>query len=143
MKSGNVRVIFDTNVWVSFLIGRRLTKIKKHIVNREITIITTDQLITELQLVTSRDKLKKYFPKSSVKELIEFLNTIAEHVSIEPTHFINRDPKDNFLLDLIDFSKADYLITGDKDLLELNPFKTAQIITPAAFEYEMNERKPK
>lgn len=66
---------------------------------------------------------KKYFPKESVKELIELLETIAEKVDIKPTHFINRDPKDNFLLDLIDYSKADYLVTGDKDLLKHNLFK--------------------
>lgn len=78
--------------------------------------------------------MKKYFPKESVKELIELLETIAEKIEINPTHFINRDSKDNFLLDLIDFSKADYLVTGDKDLLEHNSFKTAQILTPAEFE---------
>lgn len=69
-----------------------------------------------------------------MKELLELLEIVAENVNIKPTHFINRDPKDNFLLDLIEYSKADYLVTGDKDLLEHNPFKTAQIILPAEFE---------
>ncbi|WP_245546872.1 putative toxin-antitoxin system toxin component, PIN family [Pseudopedobacter saltans] len=96
----------------------------------------TDQLLTELKTVTSREKLKKYFPKNSVKELIELLVAIAENIEIKPTHFINRDPKDNFLLDLVDFSKADYLVTGDKDLLAHNPFKTAKILTPTEFENE-------
>jgi len=44
------------------------------------------------------------------------------------------DPKDNFLLDLIESSNANVLVTGDKELLKLNPFKTAQIITPKQFE---------
>lgn len=35
-----------------------------------------------------------------------------------------RDPKDNFLIDLIDSSKADYMVTGNKDLLVLNPLET-------------------
>ena len=56
---------------------------------------------------------------------------------ISPKYFISRDPKDNFLLDLIDFSKADYMITGDQDLLEHNPFKTAQILTPKDFEKQL------
>jgi putative PIN family toxin of toxin-antitoxin system len=99
-------------------------------------------LLTEIKLVTGREKLKKYFPKESVKELIELLETISENVEIRPKHFINRDLKDNFLLDLIDFSKADYLITGDKDLLELNPFKTAQILTPQEFEVELKGKSP-
>ena len=134
MTDKSVKVIFDTNVWISFLVGRRLAKIKRHISDGSITIITTEQLLLEIKSVTNREKLKKYFPKESVKELIELLQTIAEKVEIKPTHFISRDPKDNFLLDLIDFSKADYLVTGDKDLLEHNPFKTAQILTPNEFE---------
>ena len=134
MTNKTVKVIFDTNVWISFLIGKRLTKIKEYISDGRITIVITDQLLTEIQIVTAREKLAKYFPKESVEELIELLKTTAVHVSIKPTHHISRDPKDNFLLNLIDFSKAEYLITGDKDLLVLNPFKTAQIITPSDFE---------
>ncbi|MCA1744674.1 MAG: putative toxin-antitoxin system toxin component, PIN family [Bacteroidales bacterium] len=134
MTSKNIKVIFDTNIWISFLIGNRLGNIKRHIVDGEVTIITTEQLLMEIRTVTKREKLKKYFPKDSVKELIELLDTIADNVEIEPKHFFCRDPKDNFLFDLIDFSKADYLVTGDKDLLEHNPFKSAQILTPNEFE---------
>ncbi|MBK7886818.1 MAG: putative toxin-antitoxin system toxin component, PIN family [Bacteroidetes bacterium] len=142
MTKKSVKVIFDTNVWISFLISKRLAKIKHHISNRSITIVTTSQLITEIKVVTDSEKLQKYFPKENVKELIEFLEVISEKVEIKPTHFINRDPKDNFLLDLIDFSKADYLVTGDKDLLEHHPFKTAQILTPAKFIDQLEKQVP-
>jgi len=134
MPSKSVKVFFDTNGWIRFLIGKRLLKIKQHICDRSITIVTTEQLLTEIKIVTSREKLKKYFPKESVRELIDLLEVISEKIVIQPTHFLSRDPKDNFLLDLIDFSKADYLVTGDKDLLEHTPFKTAKILTPAEFE---------
>ncbi|HET8735755.1 MAG TPA: putative toxin-antitoxin system toxin component, PIN family [Pricia sp.] len=139
MTDKNVKVIFDTNVWVSFLIGKRLARIKRFISDRKLTIVITEQLLTELKVVTGRKKLRKYFPKDSVEELIELLDTIADKVPVQPTHFINRDPKDNFLLDLIDFSQADFLVTGDKDLLEFNPFKTAKILTPAQFERQLRE----
>ena len=134
MTAKNIKVIFDTNVWISFLIGKRLSFIKNYISNGQITIVTTEQLLKEIKEVTSRERLKKYFPQESVIELLQLLETIAKKVEIEPTHFINRDTKDNFLLDLIDFSKADYLVTGDKDLLVHNPFKSATILTPANFE---------
>ncbi len=137
MTAKNIKVIFDTNVWISFLIGKRLAFIKSYISNGQITIVTTEQLLKEIIAVTSRKQLKKYFPQESVTSLLELLETIAEKVEIKPTHFINRDPKDNFLLDLIDFSKADYLVTGDKDLLAHNPFKSATILTPANFEKAM------
>ncbi len=138
MIEKNVKVIFDTNVWISFLIGKRLFKIKQYILDGHIQIITCEQLITEIRLVTGREKIKKYFHKADVEELLELLDIIAEKVEIKTTHFISRDPKDNFLLDLIDFSKADYLITGDKDLLEHNPFKTAQILSPSEFENQIS-----
>lgn len=134
MMKGNIRVIFDTNIWISFLIGKRLSFIKKYIDDGKITIVMTDLLFTEIKEVTNREKLQKYFPKNNVTELIVLLETIGENVAIQPTHFINRDKKDNFLLDLIEFSKADYLVTGDKDLLEHNPFKTASILNPSDFE---------
>ena len=138
MRAKNIKVIFDTNVWISFLIGKRLSFIKNYISSGHITIITTEQLLQDIKEVTSRERLKKYFPEESVIELLELLETIAEKVEIIPTHFINRDPKDNFLLDLIDFSKADYLVTGDKDLLVHSPFKSATILTPANFEMALN-----
>lgn len=142
MKNKEVKVIFDTNVWISFLIGKRLAKIKQYISDGSITIITTEQLLTEIKMVTNREKLKKYFPEESVKELIELLETIAIMVEIKPTHFISRDPKDNFLLDLIDFSNADYLVTGDNDLLVHNPFKSAKILTPTEFENGLKKESP-
>lgn len=134
MTNKNIKVIFDTNVWISFLIGKRLAALKRHIVEGSITIITTEQLLLEIKLVTSREKLKKYFPEEAVRDLLELLEIISIQVSIKPTHHLSRDPKDNFLLDLIDFSNADYLVTGDKDLLRHNPFKTAEILTPSEFE---------
>ncbi len=138
MIAKNIRVIFDTNVWVSFLIGKRLSNIKNSISNGKITIIITPQLISEITEVTRREKLKKYFPKESVLDLIDLLETIGDKIEIRPKHNICRDSKDNFLLDLIDNSKADYLVTGDKDLLVHNPFKTATILTPLNFEKLIN-----
>jgi len=90
--------------------------------------------LAEIQEVTQREKLKKYFPEKAVVELIDLLQTIAIEVSIQPVHTLCRDEKDNFLLDLIDFSKADFLVTGDQALLALNPFLSAQILSPSAFE---------
>ncbi|MDR1339135.1 MAG: putative toxin-antitoxin system toxin component, PIN family [Prevotellaceae bacterium] len=133
-----MKVIFDTNVWISFLIGKRLSFIKEYIADARITIIITGQLIEEIKEVTQRKQLRKYFPQEKVWELLNFLDTIAKKIEIKPTHFMSRDPKDNFLLDLTDASSADYLITGDKDLLSLNPFKTAKILTPADFETVIN-----
>lgn len=63
MKTKSIKVIFDTNVWISFLIGKRLVLINKYIISGQIRIITTTQLLVEFKAVTGREKLKKYFPQ--------------------------------------------------------------------------------
>lgn len=80
MTANNIKVIFETNVWISFLIGKRLSFIKNYISGGQITIVTTVQLLNEIKKVTNRERLKKYFPKQSVAELLELLETIAEKV---------------------------------------------------------------
>lgn len=82
MKGKSIKVIFDTNVWISFLIGKRLLIIKNYIADGRITIIATRQLFEEIKEVTSRDRLKKYFPQESVSELIQLLETIAQQIEI-------------------------------------------------------------
>jgi hypothetical protein len=57
------RVVIDTNVMISFLIGKRLRKLKDKLSDSSIRLILTEQLISELKLVTSRPKFKKYFEK--------------------------------------------------------------------------------
>lgn len=134
MSNKRVKVIFDTNIWISFLIGKSLNSIKEYLSNGSIIIVVSEQLFTEINEVTKREKIKKYFPRNSVLELINLLQTIAINVEIESTHNICRDPKDNFLFDLISASEADFLITGDKDVLEHHPFGKTQILTPKDFE---------
>jgi len=129
-----IKVIFDTNIWISFLIAKRLASIKEFISNGKIQIILTEQLINEIELVTQRPKLQKYFNQELVEELLLLLETIGKVYRIRPKHHLCRDAKDNFLLDLIDKSKADYLVTGDSDLLQLSKFQTASILTPKEFE---------
>ncbi|MPM31547.1 hypothetical protein SDC9_78102 [bioreactor metagenome] len=67
MKNKTVKVIFDTNVWISFLIGKRLSKIKRHISDGSILIVTTEQLLSEIKIVTSREKLKSISQKKALK----------------------------------------------------------------------------
>ncbi len=62
------------------------------------------------------------------------IGTIGKVYQIKPKHHLSRDAKDTFLLDLIDKSKAGYLVTGDNDLLELSKFQTASILTLKEFE---------
>ncbi len=76
------RVIIDTNLWISFLIGKELYNLKELIVTERIILITTQQLINELRVVTSREKLKKYFNQDKVTDLISLLDIISIKIKI-------------------------------------------------------------
>lgn len=127
------KVIIDTNLWISFLIGKELQNLKVLIIKEKIRLIATDQLIDELKIVASREKLKKYFDQDKVAELIALLNIVSEKVRIRKIEKICRDPKDDFLLALAKESKADFLITGDKDLLEIKIYGRTEILTVKSF----------
>ena len=86
-----IKVIFDTNIWISFLIGKRLHFLKPLIADRIIEIVISDQLIHEIQAVTQRPKLRPYFAKQKVNELIELLETIGIHYVTIPKHDVLKD----------------------------------------------------
>lgn len=128
------RIILDTNVMVSFLIGKRLQRLKDQLSDSSIILIFTDQLISELQLVTTRPKFRKHFEKRDVTELINLISILGLNYQIQTVPQICRDPKDNFLLGLCEMGKADYLITGDNDLLELAEYGGTKILKAIEFE---------
>ena len=130
-----VKVIIDTNLFVSFLIGKRLSKLKSAIVNEKVELIFSEQNITELKTVTSRPKLKRYFDSKDVSELIELIYLIGKIVEVDTEPSICRDPKDNFLLGLSEQENVDYLISGDKDLLVLENYKSTKIVSISEFEH--------
>ena len=131
-----IRVIVDVNIWISFLIGRRLQRIFDVLVKPQIVLIFSNELLAELHAVTQRPKFKKYFASSeNVKELLKFLSTIGEMVELPETLPERcRDCKDDYLLELAVISNADFLITGDKDLLVIQTIGDCQIVTAMDFD---------
>ncbi len=128
------RIVVDTNVLISFLIGKRLRKLKDKLIDSTIKLILTDQLIKEIRIVTARPKFRKYFNKQDVNDFIDLISIIGLTFEIQYIPDICRDPKDNFLLGLCDIGTADFLVTGDKDLLELLEYKGTKIISPSELE---------
>jgi uncharacterized protein len=127
------KVIIDTNLWISFLIGKQLASLKLLLVRGIIQPVFSQQLFDEIMLVTQRPKLQKYFSPEQVSDLMEFLKEIGVLVEIRSSVSLCRDPKDNYLLALAQDSGADYLITGDRDLLILENFAGTAILTYQEF----------
>ena len=131
------RVIIDTNLWISFLLTKDLSRFDSLIADNEITLIFSQELADEIIEVTQRSKFRRYFELDDVESLM--LKIRARAIFIKVTSKINscRDPKDNFLLSLSLDGNASYLLTGDKDLLMLKEFGKTKILTIT--EYLVNE----
>ena len=127
-KNNSIRVVIDTNIWISFLIGKTLSGLSEALINDKIRILFSEELFDELVEVLQRPKFKKYFSQNDIMELISLIHLKTERIEIKEQFEDCRDPKDNFLLDLCVSGDADYLITGDDDLSALNPFRGVKII---------------
>jgi putative PIN family toxin of toxin-antitoxin system len=129
-----VRLPFDTNVLVSTLISPRSTPAQAYRRAAEKhTLLMSDALWHELNTILERPKLRQFFLTEDVTFLLNDLDLRAEWVFAEPQFHACRDPKDNMLLDLATSGRADCIVTGDNDLLVLDPFEGIRILTPAAF----------
>lgn len=84
-------------------------------------------------------KFERYFSTDAVRELITLLQVKVTWVEITDNHDACRDAKDNLLLDLSVSGQADYLVTGNGDLLDLSPFQDTQIITYREFGNLLND----
>jgi len=122
------RIVIDTNIFISFLISDSFSKLDEYLQTNKVRLLFSDELLNEFLAVVSRPKLKKYF---SGKDISKLLDSIQDHADfIEVISQVNncRDKKDNFLLALCSDGKADFLITGDTDLLVLKKFKRTTIL---------------
>ena len=77
------KVIIDTNLWISFLIGKELQNLKDIIVTEKIRLVMTDLLVNEIKFVTARPKLQKYFNPEKVNELISLLDIVSDKIKIK------------------------------------------------------------
>ena len=128
------RVIIDTNCWISFLIGLRLHRLVDLLSDEHIELIVCDELLDEIRDVTSRTKFTKYFPNKDVESLLEFLQLIGETINPEQSVQLCRDEADDYLLALAIEANADYLVTGDQDLLVLKEVHNCRIVDVTEFE---------
>ena len=131
------RVILDTNLWISYLISSKLIKIDLLLEKGAIRLIFSEESLGEFIEVANRPKFRKFFSEEDIIELLSLIDHFAELVEVQSEVNICRDPKDNFLLALAKDSSADYLVTGDKDLLEIGNFEGTQIITFTDLEKEL------
>ena len=122
------RVVIDTNLWISFLLSGNYAKLDKLIYTNSVVLLFSDELLEEFIDVACRTKFRKYFTTEDLIKLLFIIEQNAEFIQVESELTICRDPKDNFLLALALEGKATHLLTGDKDLTELEKIGGTVII---------------
>ncbi|MEO6839038.1 MAG: putative toxin-antitoxin system toxin component, PIN family [Ginsengibacter sp.] len=140
MGKNNIAIILDTNWYISYLIKKSDSRLSLILSDERIEIIANQKLIEELRIKIRDKKFRKYF---TVGEAIRFIELIKEVATIcIPTSSVTicRDSKDNFLLALAKDAHADFLITGDKDLLVLKEFENTSILTLTEFLSLLNKK---
>ncbi len=128
-------VAFDNNVVISasmFWTSIPARALRKAVKNNY-KIVASQSTLAELKITLSATKFERYITLSKRIEFYEIFKSSLQIIPVTTSILACRDPKDNMFLELAVSSKADYIITGDKDLLELNPFRSTQIITPKEF----------
>jgi putative PIN family toxin of toxin-antitoxin system len=132
--SNVARVVFDSNVFISALLFESSTP--GPAVLRALDagkLLISQELILELQCVLGRSKFDRYLDREDRDLFLELLVLHGELVTVTNCVQLCRDARDDHLLSLATDGNADYLVTGDKDLLVLKKFARAEIVAPADF----------
>jgi len=133
MKTNDLFVI-DTNVLISaFILPRSVARKALDKARNEGQIALSMALADELTDVLIRPKFDKYLPLAIRLEIIDDFISLAYSIEPQEPVVICRDPKDDKILELALAAHAKLVISGDQDLLILNPFKEISIITASSF----------
>ena len=137
-----MRVVFDTNVIVSaaLLAGSVPRKAFDKALD-DGRIVISVPLLLELAEVFGRKKLDKYVLEEERMRFLVALLKESELVEITEAVTDCRDVKDNKFLELAVSGRADCIVSGDNDLLILNPFRGVPIVTPREFLSGISQQK--
>ena len=128
------RFVLDANVIISALLFKKsLPRQALDKARKQGIVLMSRPIWSEISEVLARSKFDKYL---SIQErqlfLLAFEQTVR-FVEIQETINACRDPKDDKYLELAVSSKAECIVSGDRDLLILHPFREISIITVAQF----------
>ena len=130
----DARFILDTNVIVSAL-AFPSSKPRQVLdaARKEGMVLASLDTLEELVRTLRRPKLAAYITAAEREAFLEAFSATVELVEVKERLALCRDPHDDKFLELAVAGGADYLITGDADLLVMERFRTTAILAPAAF----------
>lgn len=129
-----MKVIFDTNVLISaILIEESVADLALTKATQFCEIISSEEIFSELVKKILLPKFDRYVSIEKRKRFLQTFEITASFYKTNQKIVVCRDPKDNIFLELAVEASANFIISGDTDLLILNPFQYTQIISPKDF----------
>ena len=133
-----MKVILDCNIWISFLLSRQDCLLKRMLMDTRFDIYICKELLSEIINVARRDKIRKRVSENELQQLLKIIDAFCIKTTISQiAESIIRDPKDVYLLSLAETIDANYLVSGDKDLTDLNLHLKTRIVKLADFKLMM------
>jgi putative PIN family toxin of toxin-antitoxin system len=128
------RVVIDTNVLISSLFFTTSTPARA--VEKAVTkaqLVATTETLREVIERLLLPKFDRYVRRERREALLQRVASLVEIVEVLQHIRASRDPKDDKFLDAAVNGRADVIVTGDNDLLDLNPYRGIAIVTPADY----------
>jgi len=135
-----MRALLDANIFISFLLMPNrespIVKIVSAGIRGKYTLLLNAKLLEEFsQRVLSKPYLSARISPAELQRLVEILFSVGEVIPEikSPIPAVTRDLKDDYLLAYAIVGQADFLVSGDQDLLVLKKVKNCQMISPREF----------
>ncbi len=134
--AASLRVVLDTNVWISGIFFSRgaPARLLRRWRDERYVVVMTSATLEELEKVLQRKTVQFGAAPDLAVEWMRYVEAYVTIVTVK-TNFkgTSRDPKDDMILEAAVAGLAEYLVTGDKDLLVLKEFMGTPIVTPKEF----------
>lgn len=128
------RIVVDTNALVTrLLLPSSVPARAVHKAVTEATLLCSDATLGELAEVLARPKFDPYVSIADRQQFLRLLGRVAEPVPIVHRIQACRDQRDDKFLELAVNGEAQAIVTGDRDLLALDPFRGIAVLAPAAY----------
>ncbi|HTS35221.1 MAG TPA: putative toxin-antitoxin system toxin component, PIN family [Candidatus Solibacter sp.] len=125
------RLVIDTNVFVSAVVFPE--SVPRRAVNQAIerdVVLLSESTMHELTQVLARPKFDRYISREERARFLAQVAGVAEFVSVIQLVRECRDPSDDKFLEVALNGRADVIITGDEDLLEMHPWRGIATLSP-------------
>lgn len=129
-----MKVLFDTNLWISFMIGKQLSSLVDVLLIPELKVFVSKPLLDEIKKVIDRPKFDKLISDNTRASFFDMVSDVCyiTEITVQAKSPL-RDIKDLYLLSMAESVPVDYIVSGDKDLLVLKNHAGIPILSYSEF----------